>query len=66
MSTHIIIHANSIITKSNAHNQIKYTDTHNINLLKKKVILTIHKHLHFTLKVGNTCNKGVQNLSHDV
>ena len=42
MSTHIIIHTNSIITKSNAHNQIRYTHTHNINLLKKKKSNTYH------------------------
>ena len=28
--------------------------------------LTVHKHLLFTFRVGNTCNKGVKNLSQDV
>ena len=28
--------------------------------------LTIHKHLIFTLRVWNTCNKGVQDLSQGV
>ena len=40
---------------------IRHTHTHNINLLKI-VTLTIHKHLLFILRVGNTYNKGVQNL----
>ena len=44
---------------------IRHTHTHNINLLKI-VTLTIHKHLLFILRVGNTYNKGVQNLIQSV
>ena len=41
---------------------IRHTHTHNINL-QKIVTLTIHKHLLFILRVENTYNKGVPNLS---
>ena len=41
---------------------IRHTHTHNI-YLEKIVILIIHKHLLLILRVGNTYNKDVQNLS---
>ena len=39
---------------------IRHTDSHIIEFYKKRITLTIHKHLQFTLRVEKTCNKGLQ------
>ena len=65
-TTYIIIYTNNIITKSNLHNQYQaHSHTYNINL-EKRITLTIHKHVLFTLRVENTCNKSVQDLNQGV